>query len=155
LIPTVDLATGVIERAGAILLVACRYPNHPELLWTLPGGRRRPGELLVEALVREFREETRLAVVAHELLYISESFDRAGGVHVRNATFRVSDEGEPRVDPGDAHVVSVEWVPRRDLPARLTVAVLREPLLASLAGDTRRYFGFADAEISIEFADPA
>ena len=110
--------------------------------------------MLVEALVREFREETCLAVVAHELLYVSESFDRAGGVHVRNATFRVSADGEPCVDPGDAHVVCVEWVPRRDLPARLTVAVLREPLLASLAGDARRYFGFADAEISIEFADP-
>lgn len=111
--------------------------------------------MLVEALVREFREETGLAVVARELLYVSESFDRAGGVHVRNATFRVSAEGEPRLDPGDAHVVSAAWVAPCDLPAWLTVAVLREPLLASLAGDTRRYFGFADAAISIEFADPA
>lgn len=136
------------------MLVASRYPNLAEPLWMLPGGRRRPGELLVDALVREFREETALAIVPHELLYISESFDRAGGVHVRNATFRVSGAGEARLDPGDAHVVGLEWVPRGELPARLTVAVLREPLLATLAGDERRYFGFAEACISIEFADP-
>jgi ADP-ribose pyrophosphatase YjhB (NUDIX family) len=119
----------------------------------LPGGRRRPNELLTETLVREFREETALAIVPHELLYISESFDRAEGVHVRNATFRVSAEGEARLDPGDAHVVALEWVPRDELRARLSVAVLREPLLATLAGDERRYFGFAEARISIEFAD--
>ena len=121
----------------------------------LPGGRRRPDELLIAALAREFREETSLEIVPQELLYISESFDREGGIHVRNATFRVTGEGEPRLGPADAHVVALEWVARADLAARLTVAVLREPLLATLAGDGRRYFGFADAGISIEFSDLA
>ncbi len=111
--------------------------------------------MLVDALVRELREETSLEGVPGELLYVSESFDRAGGVHVRNATFRVAVTGEARLPPHDAHVVAVEWVPRDELAARLTLAVLREPLLAALAGDERRYYGFADAGISIEFSDPA
>jgi 8-oxo-dGTP pyrophosphatase MutT (NUDIX family) len=104
--------------------------------------------------VREFLEETGLTVAPQELLYISESFDRAGDVHVRNATFRVTAEGEPHLDAADAHVVAVEWVPRAGLADRLTVRAVREPLLASLAGEPLRYFGFADAGISIEFADP-
>jgi 8-oxo-dGTP pyrophosphatase MutT (NUDIX family) len=103
--------------------------------------------------VREFREETGLEVTPHELLYVSESFDSAGGIHVRNTTFRVTAEGEPHIVPGDAHVVAVAWVARRDLPGKLTLAVLRDPLLAALRGDPRRYFGFADAGISIEFSD--
>lgn len=137
------------------MLVASRYPNHREPLWNLPGGRQRQGELLESALTREFAEETGLRATAGELLYVSESYDRTTGDHFLNATFRVSARGEARAASHDAHVVDLAWVPRAELPALLSVAVVREPLLASLNGDPRRYFGFADAGITIEFADPS
>ena len=149
------LCTGVLERNGAVLLVASRYPNQPEPLWTLPGGRQRAGELLPDALRREFLEETGLAVEAGGLLYLSESYDRSTGTHFLNATFAVSTAGEPRRPADDAHVVDVAWVPRAELAERLAVRVVREPLLAALAGETRRYFGFADAGITIEFFEPS
>jgi len=136
-------------------LVASRYPNQAEPLWNLPGGRQRDGELLDATLRREFREETGLEVAIERLLYVSESYDRATGAHFLNVTFRVAAAGEPESVAGDAHVVGLAWVPREGLGARLAVGVVREPLLAALAGDTRRYFGFADAGITIEFSEPA
>jgi 8-oxo-dGTP diphosphatase len=147
------LCTGVLERDGALLLVASRYPNHPQPLWNLPGGRPREGELVGEALAREWREETGLEIRIDRLLYVSESIDPNGGVAYLNATFAVRADGEPRLPDADAHVVGLAWVPRAELPARLVVGVVREPLLRWLGGDERRYYAFDDARITIEFAD--
>jgi 8-oxo-dGTP diphosphatase len=147
--------TGLLERAGRVLLVASRYPNQSVPLWNLPGGRQRSGELLEEALRREFAEETSLEASVEQLLYLSESYDRATGEHFLNATFAVSAGGEPRLTGNDAHVVDLAWVSPAELPAKLSVAVVREPLLATLRGESRRYFAFADAGITIEFADPS
>lgn len=144
----------MLERAGRILLVASRYPNHPQPLWNLPGGRQRAGELLGDALAREFLEETGLEITVERLLYVSESYDGTIGTHFLNVTFAAHAEGEPQAPSDDAHVVGLEWVERERVVERLPVAVVREPLAAYLRGDSRRYFGFGDAGITIEFADP-
>jgi len=136
------------------LLVASRYPNHAHTLWNLPGGRQRGDELLAETLAREFREETGLEVTVERLLYVSESYDRTTATHFLNATFAVSAEGDPTVPADDAHVVDLEWVERERVAERLPVEVVREPLVAYLRAEGRRYFGFRDAGITIEFADP-
>ncbi|MBV8726678.1 MAG: NUDIX hydrolase [Candidatus Eremiobacteraeota bacterium] len=134
------------------MLVASAYPNHSSPLWNLPGGRQDEGELLTAALQREFAEETGLKISVGELLFVSESYD--GGTHFTNATFHVASDGEPQLPQEDAHVVAVEWVPLAEIEDRLTVRVVREPLRAYLRGEAAwRYFGYADAGISIVFAD--
>jgi len=151
--PRVHLVTGILERDGKLLLVASRYPNQPEPLWNLPGGRQARGELLPATLRREFREETSLEIAVDAVRYIAESYDRATGTHFTNVAFDVSSRGEPRLTGSDAHVVDLAWVRRAELAERLAVAVVREPLLANLSDPGQRYFGFADAGITIEFAD--
>jgi len=133
------------------LLVASAYPNHDRPLWNLPGGRQHEGELLTSALQREFAEETGLKISVGELLYVSESYD--DDIHFTNATFHVESDGDARLPQGDAHVVALEWVPLSELERRLTVRVVKEPLLTYLRGESRRYFGYAEAGISIVFAD--
>jgi hypothetical protein len=87
------------------------------------------------------------------LRYASESYDHVANVHFLSVAFEVRSSGEPHVPPGDAHAVRCAWIRRDDLAATLQVAVVREPLLAHLADPDRRYFGFADAGITISFAD--
>jgi ADP-ribose pyrophosphatase YjhB (NUDIX family) len=147
----IHLATALVRRGGCVLLVASRYPNHAQPLWNLPGGRQKPGELLEHAAIRELEEETGLRGRVRELCYVSESYDRM--THFINTTFAVDAEGElqPPHAEGD-HVVDAAWVPLESLAERLHVTVVREPLLAFLENG-RRYAGYAEAGITIEFPD--
>lgn len=86
-----------------------------------------------------------------ELLFISESYD--GTTHFSSATFSVHADGDALPNRADAHVVELAWVSIDELAGRLSVHVVRDPLLRFLSGDRRRYYGYAEAGISIEFAD--
>ncbi|HEY9180425.1 MAG TPA: NUDIX domain-containing protein [Candidatus Baltobacteraceae bacterium] len=145
----IHLATALVRRGNDVLLVASRYPNHEQPLWNLPGGRQQSGELLAQTAARELREETGLEGTVRELCYVSESYD--GATHFINTTFALDANGviAPGMCEGD-HVVQAAWVPVELLPERLTVAVVREPLLAFLR-EGRRYAGYAEAGITIEF----
>lgn len=150
----IHLCTGILERAERILLVASRYPNLAGPLWNLPGGRQESPETVAAAVVREFAEETTLDVRVTKLAYVAESFDAATATQFTNFAFHVEgDRGEPRVPDEDAHAVACAWIARSELAQRLTVAVVREPLMAYLADPRNQYFGYADAGITIEFAD--
>ena len=153
------LATGLAMRTDGetprLLLVASRYDNHAQPLWNLPGGRQRAGELLRDTVERECAEETGVRVRAGALAYISESYD-GDAVHVINATFHVTPLEHrhalqlPQERNATDHVVAAEWVPIDAVPSRLSVAVVREPLIAYLEGRLdERYAGFAEAGITI------
>ncbi len=146
------LASGLARRGDRLLLVASRYANRPEPLWGLPGGRQRPGELLAQTLAREVREETGLRAEVGALLYLSESLDAAGGMHVLNATFALEVTGTIQIPGEGDHVAAVEWVALDAVAARIAVAVVREPLLAHVnATLSGRYAGYPEAGITIRW----
>ena len=149
----IHLATGLAIRDGSVLLVASRYANHSQPLWNLPGGRQQPGELLEETVARELFEETGLRAEVLGLAYLSKSY--AGEEHFLNATFAIDVSGfagDQRTERD--HVVAVEWVPLDQIGQRVAVAVVREPLIAYLGDELpRRYAGFHDAGITIEWPD--
>jgi ADP-ribose pyrophosphatase YjhB (NUDIX family) len=149
----IHLCTGLLERAGRILLVANTYPNHAERLWGLPGGRQEDRETCAMAVVREFREEVALEARVTGLAYVAESFDEAAQTQYTAFCFTVEADGEAQVVPGDAHVRDCRWVPRDELASLLAVRVIREPLLGYLADPAQRYFGYLDAGITIAFGD--
>jgi 8-oxo-dGTP diphosphatase len=62
----VSCVGAVVHDAAGRLLMIRRGHEPSRGLWSLPGGRVEPGETPAEAVVREVREETGLAVVAGE-----------------------------------------------------------------------------------------
>jgi 8-oxo-dGTP diphosphatase len=146
----IRLATGLAVHDGRVLLVASRYRSHPQPLWNLPGGRVAPGELLRDTVVREVLEETGLRARVSELAYISESYD--GDRHIGNATFAIDVSGEIALPVAGDHVVAAEWVAIDRLAERIAIAVVRDPLVRYVR-DRTRYFGFAQAGVTIEWPD--
>ena len=146
----IHLATALVRRGERVLLVASRYPNQPEPLWHLPGGRQLPDELLAQTALRELAEETGLRGNVRGLCYVSESYD--GQTHFTNFTFEVDAEGE--ITPADErdHIAGAQWIETGKVDETIAVKVVREPLLAYLREGTR-YAGYAEADISIVFPD--
>jgi 8-oxo-dGTP diphosphatase len=53
----VEVAAGLVFRAGKLLITQRPAGTHLAGLWEFPGGKREPGESIEECLRRELREE--------------------------------------------------------------------------------------------------
>jgi ADP-ribose pyrophosphatase YjhB (NUDIX family) len=94
------LVIGVIRSGSNVLLVRQPGPDGPGTAWALPGGRPAPGELAVEALAREIKEETGLTINGvPELVCVG---------HMVNPTQIRLDDGEIPAAGGSAIILSYE-----------------------------------------------
>jgi mutator protein MutT len=106
----VEVAAGIIERDG-LILIAQRLPHgHLGLLWEFPGGKREPGETLEECLEREILEELGIQVeVGQKRREIEHIYpDRTVQLTFFSCRWK---EGEPRAI--GCH--DFRWVPPNDL----------------------------------------
>jgi A/G-specific adenine glycosylase len=60
----IEMATGILKHENRILIQKRKSKGVWANLWEFPGGRLEPGETPEMALVREYREETELAVAS-------------------------------------------------------------------------------------------
>ncbi len=64
----IEVAAGLVFRAGKLLLTR-RYPEaHQGGLWEFPGGKREPNESFPQCLQRELREELGIEVLVGQLV---------------------------------------------------------------------------------------
>jgi ADP-ribose pyrophosphatase YjhB (NUDIX family) len=108
----------VIVRESRVLLI---QRGTPPLLgeWSLPGGVLECGETLREAVIREAREETGLAIETEEMLGVYERVIRGDEGRVRYHYVLI--DFLCRVLGGDLRAGSdaadVRWFSREELPA--------------------------------------
>lgn len=136
----IEVAAGIItDEDGRVLLMQRLPGKHLAGLWEFPGGKLEPGETVVQALVRELREELGIEVMASELL-ISVPWhypDKSVRLHAMRVTTWRGDvaarEGHP-----------LKWVHVREMiPAGMPAAdapivtSLRLPSAYVIAGSDR------------------
>lgn len=101
----------ITDAAGRLLLIQRR--NEPGAgLWSLPGGRVKPGETGEQAMVREVAEETGLRVLAGRLLGEVERPGPAGTVFVIGDYLAVVTGGT--LAAGD-DAADARWVTRQEM----------------------------------------
>ena len=116
---------GIIrDETGRLLLI--KRGHDPEAgRWSLPGGRVEPGETDAEALIRELREETGLAVLPGPLVGAVTRPGRGEAVlDIRDYSGTVTGG---RLAAGD-DAADVRWVSPGDVPGLPLTTGLAETL---------------------------
>jgi 8-oxo-dGTP diphosphatase len=110
-----EIAVGAVVVHDGDLLMVRRGRGPAEGEWSVPGGRVESGELMVEAVTRELREETGLEGICGKLLGFVERIE--DGSHFVILDFEVTIlERQPGVAGDDA--AEVEWVPVHEVAER-------------------------------------
>lgn len=113
--PVIGVGAVVLNDEGAVLLVKRAHePRKGE--WSLPGGRVELGESLVEATVREVREETGLDIEVGPLVEVFDRIHRRDGrvqYHFVIADYLATPRGGYLAASDDAEAVA--WVTPDDL----------------------------------------
>jgi mutator protein MutT len=123
----IDVAAGLVERDGLILITQRKEGSHLAGLWEFPGGKREAAETWQDCLVRELHEELAITVTVGELRYETVHHYPEKSVRLRfYAAVLIS--GEPR--PVDC--AAMAWVGPKDLPTYAFPEADRE-LVALLA----------------------
>ncbi len=103
-VPRAAVSAVIFDEEGRVLLVERGRP--PGLgLWTVPGGKVEPGELLEAAVRREVAEETGLVVSVGPLVTVVERIDLDAGYHYVILDFLAEVEGGQLVAGDDARTV--------------------------------------------------
>src|SRR5437588_10969471 len=119
--PEVAVVAIAVDAGGPLLV---RRGHGPAAgLWSVPGGRVEPGEMLVEAVVRELAEETGLEGVADRFVGWVERI--GDGYHYVILDFAVT-VLDPRDPVAGEDAAEAEWVPLEDVAERRLVEGLFE-----------------------------
>ena len=138
-------AHAIIRRDDELLIVRqeTEWCAHP--FWSLPGGTSEPGELLIETLCREVREEAGLHVQEASVAWVMEEDRPYSGERLLVAFFEATSwSGELCTDDPDGKVTEGRFAPlaealellcgQADSKSPHTI----EPLLAYFADDSPR-----------------
>ena len=109
---------GILVDESRVVLVRSSNPHHNPPLWWLPGGGIDFGEAPEEALIREFAEETGLAVGDPQLLAVTSDErrrDNGERMHTVRILYTVRLFGGSMRDEADGTTDLARWFALREL----------------------------------------
>lgn len=123
-IPTIGVGGVLLNSRQEVLLIK-RNQAPAQGLWSIPGGRLEPGESLVDACHREFKEETNLGIEVNHIVAVVER--KLEGFHYVIIDFSVQLTDEADFIPiANSDVAEAKWISLDDLGQYDLVAGLAE-----------------------------
>jgi mutator protein MutT len=124
--PQFQIAVGIVERNGRVLISLRKADAHSGDLWEFPGGKVHEGESPEQAVVRELREELGIGVRV-ERFYARVEHEYPDRRVELLAYLCVLEEGKPT----PIHCAACDWVTLSDL-ARYSFPAANESLIKRL-----------------------
>jgi 8-oxo-dGTP diphosphatase len=113
-------STGVIDKIAWLHLADSRVlaaRSRGEDTFSLPGGKREPGETDAETLVREIREELAVEITPSTIepagTFEGQAHGRAEGTLVRTTAYTAQFRGTPRAS---SEIEEIAWLAYADRP---------------------------------------
>jgi 8-oxo-dGTP diphosphatase len=78
--------------------------------WSLPGGAVEAGETLVQAVIREAKEEAGVDIQVREVVAINEAFFRESSHHALFFTFRAHIVGGECTIQDKEEIMDIKWI---------------------------------------------
>ena len=139
------VAAILMDKQGRVLLVANDWSRRGKWRYTLPGGMVENGEVMLDAVVREVREETGLRVKSiQHLAYVVQIEDAKRNERTVAMAFRAEYDGllNPR-DP-DGHIVEARFFTPEEVLQKLDEhQPLLEPLSDYFKGERGHFYCYA------------
>ena len=131
--PDVTVAAVVADGAGRFLVVEEHVGRR--LVFNQPAGHVEKGETLIEAIIREVREETAWRFEPRALLGVYRWRNPSSGRSILRFAFSGTVADHDPGQPLDKGIVRTHWLSRADLLER--AEVLRSPLVMRCVEDYR------------------
>lgn len=131
-----QIVTAIVRRGDELLMVRQAAPDE-EPVWSVPGGRIEPAEFVTDALTREVREETGLAVIdPGRVAFTAQVDDRRDGWFATVWTWEVGAwEGEIAPSDPDGFVLDAAWMPLAEAVSHLSRISWQPLTVAYLGGE--------------------
>jgi 8-oxo-dGTP diphosphatase len=140
----------LVIKDGAILLIEFENDNDNDngVHYNLPAGGLEPGETLVEAAVREAKEEACIDIEVGSVAFVYEyqpvkSNYIYGDTHSVGITFecKLKEGSEPRMPENpDPKQTGVKWVPISELHSIQLYPEINQDIINYFNGDTYRIY---------------
>ena len=118
--PRFEIVSCYVEYGGKILLLHRHKEKSQGDKWGVPAGKMEKGEKLVDAMIREAREETGLTIKPSELEYLEKVFVRYPGYDFVYHMFRMKLEAKHSVVLSSKEHQAFCWVtPKQALKMNL------------------------------------
>lgn len=106
----IDVAAGLIFRAGKLLITQRHADAHLGGLWEFPGGKREPGESFEQCLARELMEELGVRVRVGKLFESVTHIYPEKAVHLKFFLCEIEN-----CEPRSLGCAAVKWIGKSGL----------------------------------------
>ncbi|MBI4911779.1 MAG: NUDIX hydrolase [Acidobacteria bacterium] len=107
----------IVQREDRFLVVEELDGANPQRVLNQPAGHVDPGESLIDAVIRETREETSLPFTPETLVGVYQVRARNGRDYCR-VCFAGTVPPDLEARPGDSEILACHWLTREEIAAR-------------------------------------